>query len=87
VFKPYRESIRGTLSSARIADRSRTRAAPGIQAFRHVHRGSAGVDTIVHRAAGASPGLVAGQPIAGSISQIAGQMGVPPGRRGNGPHV
>jgi hypothetical protein len=27
-----------------------------------------------------SPGLIAGQPIAGSISQIAGQMSVPPGQ-------
>ena len=80
VFKPYRESIRGSLSlgpaspivrglakllGIRLADTSSS-GAPG----------SAPPQSTV----GASPTFVAGQPIAGSISQIAGQMGVPPGQ-------
>lgn len=80
VFKPYRESIRGSLSLGP--------ASPIVRGIARLF-GIRLNDTTTSGAPGSTPslptlpssaGFVAGQPIAGSISRLAGQMSVPPGR-------
>jgi len=80
VFKPYRESIRGSLSLGPASPIVRGLARLlGIR-MADSTTGAPGSTPPSTSPMGVSPGLVAGQPIAGSISQIAGQMGVPAGR-------
>jgi hypothetical protein len=79
VFKPYRESIRGSLSLGPASPIVRGIARLlGIRMQDTVTSGAPG-STPTQSTVGASPSFVAGQPIAGSLSQIAGQMGVPAG--------
>jgi hypothetical protein len=81
LFKPYRESIRGSLSLGPASPIVRGLARLlGIRLADTSTAGAPGTTPSSSTPLGASPGLVAGQPIAGSISQIAGQMGVPRGR-------
>jgi hypothetical protein len=78
-FKPYRESIRGSLSLGPASPIVRGLARLlGIRLNDSTRAGAPG--STPTQATPATPGMVAGQPIAGSISQIAGQMGVPAGR-------
>lgn len=81
LFKPYRTSIRGTLSLGPASPIVRGLARlVGIELSDASSSGAPGTAPVPTTPIGASPGFVAGQPIAGSISQIAGQMGVPAGR-------
>ncbi|HEY5545231.1 MAG TPA: putative LPS assembly protein LptD [Gemmatimonadaceae bacterium] len=81
VFKPYREALRGTLSLGPASPIVRGLARLiGIRLSDTSASGAPGSSPSPSAPMGASPGMIAGQPIAGSISQIAGQMGVPPGR-------
>ena len=80
VFKPYRESLRGSLSLGPASPIVRGIARLfGIRLSDSTGAGAPG-STPSQVSPGATPGMVAAQPIAGSISQIAGQMGVPAGR-------
>ena len=81
VFKPYRQTIRGSLSLGPASPIVRGLARlVGIRLSDASSSGAPGTAPPPSAPMGASPGFVAGQPIAGSISQIAGQMGVPSGR-------
>jgi hypothetical protein len=81
VFKPYRESLRGSLSLGPASPIVRGLARLlGIRLADSVRSGAPGSTPLSTATPGGSTGMVAGQPIAGSIGQIAGQMGVPPGR-------
>ena len=81
VFKPYREAIRGSLSLGPASPIVRGLARLlGIRLSDTSTAGAPGTTPSRSTPLGASPGLIAGQPIAGSIGQIASQMGVPAGR-------
>jgi hypothetical protein len=81
VFKPYRESIRGSLSLGPASPIVRGIARLlGIRLADTVTSGAPGSTPAPSAPGGSGPSFVAGQPIAGSISQIAGQMGAPAGR-------
>lgn len=81
VFKPYRESIRGSLSLGPASPIVRGLARLlGIHLSDTATAGAPGSAPPPASPGGASTGPVAGQPIAGSISQIASRMYVPPGR-------
>lgn len=81
VFKPYRTSIRGTLSLGPASPIVRGMARLlGIRVSDASSSGAPGTAPTPTTMIGASPGFVAGQRIGGSISQIAGQMAVPSGR-------
>ncbi|HEX6314319.1 MAG TPA: putative LPS assembly protein LptD [Gemmatimonadaceae bacterium] len=80
-FKPYRESIRGTLSLGPASPIVRGIARLlGIRLSDSTTSGAPGSTPSSAAPPGSTPSFVAGQPIAGSISQIAGQMAVPSGR-------
>jgi hypothetical protein len=81
VFKPYRESIRGSLSLGPASPIVRGIARLlGINLADSLTSGAPGSSpSLPSSPSESTPGFVAGQPIAGSISQIAGQMSVPPG--------
>jgi hypothetical protein len=81
VFKPYRESIRGSLSLGPASPIVRGIARLlGINLADSLTSGAPGSSpSLPSSPSETTPGFVAGQPIAGSISQIAGQMSVPPG--------
>ncbi len=81
VFKPYRESIRGSLSLGPASPIVRGIARLlGINLSDSLTSGAPGSDpSLASSPSGGAPGFVAGQPIAGSISQIANQMSVRPG--------
>jgi hypothetical protein len=81
VFKPYRESIRGSLSLGPASPIVRGIARLlGIQLSDTSTAGAPGSTPSATSPSAAPPSFVAGEPIAGSLSQLAGQMGVPPGR-------
>lgn len=81
VFKPYRTSLRGSLSLGPASPIVRGLARlVGIRLSDASVSGAPGSAPPSAGPIGASPGFVAGQPVAGSISQIASQMAVPAGR-------
>ena len=79
-FKPYRESVRASLSLGPASPIVRgIGRLLGIQ-ITDSTTGAPGTQPSDSRPMGASQAFVAGQPIAGSISQIANMAGVPSGR-------
>ncbi len=81
VFKPYRESIRGSLSLGPSSPIVRGVARLlGMKISDASGSGAPGSAPTVRSPVGNAPTLVAGQPVSGSISAISGQMGVPAGQ-------
>jgi hypothetical protein len=80
-FKPYRTSLRGTLSLGPASPivRGLARLA-GIEFSPSSTGGAPGTEPPSASPLGGAPDFVAGQPIAGSINRIASQMAVPAGR-------
>jgi hypothetical protein len=81
VFKPYRESIRGSLSLGPASPIVRGLARLlGINVSEGSSSGAPGTAPPQAAPLGASPTFVAGQPISGGISRLANQMAVPSGQ-------
>jgi hypothetical protein len=81
VFKPFRTAVRGSLSLGPASPIIRGLAKLlGIRMNDTSNTGAPGTTPSSAIPVAASPGFVAGQPIAGSMSRIASQMGVPSGQ-------
>lgn len=84
VFKPYRQSIRGSLSLGPASPIVQGIARLlGIEFSSGSSSGAPGTSAPPPNPLGASPGFIAGQPITGSINRIANQMSVPAGQGWN----